>query len=60
MAAYDDFADAFDAHAARSAYNAHYDRPGVLSVLGDVTGLSVFDAGCGSGLYAEELLRRKA
>ncbi len=60
MATYDAFADAFDLHAASSAYNAHYDRPAVLELLGDVAGLSILDAGCGSGLYAEELARRGA
>ena len=53
---YDAFADAFDAHAQGSDYNALYDRPAVLELLGPVDGLSVLDAGCGSGLYAEALL----
>lgn len=57
---YDDFADAFAAHAEDSAYNAHYDRPAVLGLLGDVAGRRVLDVGCGSGLYAEELVRRGA
>ena len=56
MADYDAFAEAFDAHAATSAYNAHYDRPATLSLLGDVDGMSVLDAGCGPGLYAEQLV----
>lgn len=60
MSDYDAFADAFDAHAQRSAYNALYDRPAVLELLGPVDGLSVLDAGCGSGLYAEALLARGA
>jgi len=60
MAVYDPFAEAFDLHASTSAYNAHYDRPAVLGMLGDVFGLSVLDAGCGSGLYAEELVTRGA
>lgn len=57
---YDDFADAFAAHAEHSAYNAHYDRPAVLGLLGDVSDRRVLDVGCGSGLYAEELVRRGA
>lgn len=60
MAQYDAFADAFEAHAAQSAYNAHYDRPSVLRLLGPVDGLHVLDAGCGPGLYAAELVRRGA
>jgi SAM-dependent methyltransferase len=57
---YDPFAEAFDVHAQTSAYNAFYDRPAVLDLLGPVDGLSVLDAGCGSGLYAEALLERGA
>ena len=53
-------ANAFEAHASDGAYNAHYDRPSVLELVGDVQGLRVLDAGCGPGLYAEELLARGA
>ncbi|UYM05118.1 class I SAM-dependent methyltransferase [Solicola gregarius] len=60
MSSYDAFADSFAAHAEDSAYNAHYDRPAVLGLLGDVSGRRVLDVGCGSGLYAEELTRRGA
>lgn len=59
-ALYDGYAHAFADEAAVSAYNAHYDRPAVLGLLGDVTGLTVLDAGCGPGLYAAELLRAGA
>ncbi|MEV2237193.1 class I SAM-dependent methyltransferase [Micromonospora sp. NPDC049891] len=57
---YEPFAAEFEAHARDSAYNAHYDRPAVLDLLGDVTGVRLLDAGCGPGLYAEELLARGA
>jgi SAM-dependent methyltransferase len=57
---YEAFADEFLAHAAGSFYNAHYDRPACLSLLGDVTGKHVLDAGCGPGLYAAELAARGA
>jgi SAM-dependent methyltransferase len=57
---YDRMADEFLTHAEDGAYNAHYDRPAVLELLGDVAGLRVLDAGCGPGLYAEELLDRGA
>lgn len=56
-ALYDGYAQAFADEAAVSAYNADYDRPAVLGLLGDVAGLTVLDAGCGPGLYAAELLR---
>lgn len=57
---YDEFADSFAVHAEASAYNAHYDRPAVLGLLGDVADCRVLDVGCGSGLYAAELLHRGA
>jgi SAM-dependent methyltransferase len=57
---YEAFADAFDVHAASGAYNALYDRPAVLGLVGEVDGLDVLDAGCGPGFYAEELVARGA
>ncbi|WP_092377509.1 class I SAM-dependent methyltransferase [Micromonospora phaseoli] len=57
---YESFAAEFEAHARDGAYNAHYDRPAVLDLLGDLTGARVLDVGCGPGLYAEELLARGA
>lgn len=59
-AMYEPFAEQFANHAEDSAYNAHYDRPAVLEVLGDVQGLSVLDAGCGPGFYTRALLDRGA
>lgn len=53
---YEPFAAAFEHHAEASAYNAHYDRPAVLRMVGDVRGLRVLDAGCGPGFYAEALV----
>jgi ubiquinone/menaquinone biosynthesis C-methylase UbiE len=57
---YDVFADEFLDHARDNFYNAHYDRPACLSLLGDVAGRNVLDAACGPGLYAEELVSRGA
>ena len=57
---YDAFADEFLAHAAAGFYNAHYDRPACLGLLGDVAGKVVLDAGCGPGLYASDLVARGA
>jgi SAM-dependent methyltransferase len=57
---YDEFAERFETHASTAFWNAHYDRPAVLGMLGSVTGRRVLDAGCGPGLYAEELLARGA
>jgi 2-polyprenyl-3-methyl-5-hydroxy-6-metoxy-1,4-benzoquinol methylase len=50
----------FERRAADGAYNALYDRAAVLELLGDVDGQAVLDAGCGPGLYAEELANRGA
>jgi ubiquinone/menaquinone biosynthesis C-methylase UbiE len=58
--AFDEFAEDFERHAAGSAYNALYDRPAVLELIGEVAGQRVLDAGCGPGLYAEELVARGA
>lgn len=57
---YDVFADEFLLHARDGLFNAHYDRPACLDLLGDVAGRSVLDAACGPGLYAEELVARGA
>ena len=43
-----------------SPYNALYERPAIISLAGDVRGLRVFDAGCGSGAHAAELTARGA
>jgi SAM-dependent methyltransferase len=57
---YDRFAEEYSRLAADSIYNALYDRPAVLDLLGQVGGHRVLDAGCGAGLYAEQLLARGA
>lgn len=54
--AYDEMGDGYLQHAQDGIYNAHYDRPAVLEVLGPVAGRRVLDAACGPGLYAEALL----
>jgi SAM-dependent methyltransferase len=59
-AVYDEMAAHYETHVAGHAYNAHYDRPAVLELVGDVAGRRVLDAGCGPGLYAEELVARGA
>jgi SAM-dependent methyltransferase len=57
---WEDFADQYAEHAAHGAYNALYDRPAVLELVGDVSGKRVLDVGCGPGLYAAELVSRGA
>jgi SAM-dependent methyltransferase len=57
---YDAFADAYEEHAAEAPYNALYDRPATLALLGSVAGQRVLDAACGPGFYLEELVARGA
>jgi SAM-dependent methyltransferase len=59
-ATYERIADAYAARIDTKPHNAYYDRPAVISLWPDVAGLQVLDAGCGPGVYAEELLKRGA
>ncbi|MGH1339026.1 MAG: class I SAM-dependent methyltransferase [Aureispira sp.] len=59
-AVYEEMATAYDARIDTKPYNAYYDRPNTLALLGEVTGLAVLDAGCGPGKYAEVLLAKGA
>ena len=51
---YDAYAEEYEEHAAKSPYNAWYDRPAMLDLLGDVDGLQVLDAGCGNSLLSHQ------
>jgi SAM-dependent methyltransferase len=57
---YDSMASSYAAHAADSPYNAHYDRPSMIELCGDVAGKRVLDAACGPGFYAAALVERGA
>jgi SAM-dependent methyltransferase len=54
---YDAFAAGYTAVSDSNAYNAYYERPASLALVGDVAGLRVLDAGCGAGSHAVELIR---
>ena len=41
-------------------YNAHFERPSLQALLGDLNGLDILDLGCGSGIYAEYFLAQGA
>jgi len=61
--AYDPYEQLAEAYAARvdtKPHNAYYERPATLSLLPDVEGKRVLDAGCGPGVYAERLVNRGA
>lgn len=57
---YEGFAAAYARNNETNPFNALYERPAIMSLAGDVRGLRVLDAGCGSGVHAVELLRRGA
>ncbi|PKW16990.1 class I SAM-dependent methyltransferase [Saccharopolyspora spinosa] len=44
----------------RSAPNAHYDRPAILRLAGDVAGKRVLELGCASGVLTAQLVERGA
>lgn len=58
--AYQTLAEAYSAAAETKPHNALYERPATLSLLPDVSGKRVLDAGCGPGIYAEILVGRGA
>jgi len=57
---YDSIAADYAARVEAAPYNAHYERPAMLSLLPDLEGSRILDAGCGSGWYALQLLARGA
>jgi SAM-dependent methyltransferase len=54
--AYERLAEAYAALVDTKPHNAYYERPATLSLLPDVAGLHVLDAGCGPGVYTEWLV----
>lgn len=55
---YEPFARRYAERSATKPHNAYYDRPATLSLLPELAGKRVLDAGCGPGHYAEALLAR--
>jgi ubiquinone/menaquinone biosynthesis C-methylase UbiE len=53
---YDAMALDYAADNADNSSNALYERPATIDLLGDVSGLNVLDAGCGSGQLTEWML----
>jgi SAM-dependent methyltransferase len=58
--AYEELAEAYAAKIDTKPHNAYYERPATLSLLPEVRGLRVLDAGCGPGVYAEWMTNRGA
>jgi ubiquinone/menaquinone biosynthesis C-methylase UbiE len=59
-AEYDAMAEEYTADNDGGVFNALYERPAMLSFLGDVSGKRVLDIGCGAGQLSHELSRRNA
>lgn len=57
---YDNFANSYEAENASSLLNAYYERPAMINLAGDVSGLRVLDAGCGSGPLSAALRAKGA
>ncbi|HEY0951765.1 class I SAM-dependent methyltransferase [Nocardioides sp.] len=57
---YDQWAEAYAVANAQGFFNAWYERPAILRLLGDVSGQRILDAGCGSGPTTRELTQRGA
>ena len=60
LEAYETLAEAYAARIDTKPHNAYYERPATLSLMPEVRGLSVLDAGCGPGVYLEWLLAHGA
>jgi len=59
-AVYDGIAEKYIARVDSSPYNTLYERPAMLSMLPPLKGLTILDAGCGSGWYAQYYLDHQA
>jgi SAM-dependent methyltransferase len=57
---YDSIAADYASNVDNAPYNALYERPAMLSLLPDIHGARILDAGCGSGWYAMQLVERGA
>ena len=60
LEAYEALADAYASVIDTKPHNAYYERPATLSLLPEVRGKRVLDAGCGPGVYSEWLIQHGA
>lgn len=54
--AYETLAEAYAAAVETKPHNAYYERPATLSLLPEIKGKKVLDAGCGPGIYSSWLI----
>ncbi len=57
---YEEMAEYYFEYVDTKPYNAYYERPATLSLLPDVKGKKVLDAGCAAGWYTKWLLEKGA
>jgi SAM-dependent methyltransferase len=57
---YEGIASRYAATVDTKPWNAHYERPALISLLPSLEGAKVLDVGCGPGWYAEHLVGRGA
>lgn len=57
---YEAMAHAYAAHNGESAFNAYYERPAMISLLGPVDGRRVLELGCGAGPLTAWLVEQGA
>ncbi|MEU6345890.1 class I SAM-dependent methyltransferase [Streptomyces sp. NPDC046977] len=57
---YTAFAEAYTSENETNLVNAHYERPAMLALAGDVAGRRILDAGCGAGALSAALRERGA
>lgn len=57
---YDSFAQSYSRDNESGLFNAHYERPAMIELAGDVHGRRVLDAGCGSGALSLALRAKGA
>lgn len=57
---YDSFAQSYSRDNESGLFNAHYERPAMIELAGDVHGRRVLDAGCGSGALSFALRAKGA
>jgi len=57
---WNDSAEWFTERVETKPHNAYYERPATMSLLPEVRGLKVLDAGCGPGVYTKFLVKNGA